>query len=552
MNTRKYLQGESSQGYKFFGAHKRKEGDYIFRILAPQAKNVYLAGDFNSWEKEPARKYSTGVFSIRNDKAKENDRYCYYIEDKDSNEVQKLDPFGAQVDPSLSYSIIADTAYKYTYKKPKLDNLNIFQVNLASYLDSYNKEIDIIKEGQKLISYVKENNFTHIELMPIVQTRLLDSLGYRPINLISLDNSLALVKEFKEFIDLCHKNKLGIIFDFDLSEFDDFYQGLRDFDGTRLYESDYDDIRYNYFSGMNFDYSKNLVKSYVLSSLEYWIKEYNIDLVKFSNLEKLIYWQGDLSRGINKNSYNFIKVLNKKIHDLRIKSIGSSNASKNIIDKELGFDYIEDKSISKLIKVFQKEPFYRNNYRKTIEDLIREDMDGKILGMTYIDSVLEACSPAMKMYGDNEKYDQYKTLISLIYTLKSNKIIFSGQEIGDLQKWEVGITKKEKLNSNEKDFAKFFKSLTSLYTKTKALSHKDSQIKILDIEGYSVFAYKRSYKNEEFLILLNLTDIDYSIDLGKTYWIILDSKKPQGKKSQYQFIEHAKLSKFSSMILKKK
>lgn len=75
MNTRKYLQGESSKGYRFFGCHKRKEGDYIFRLLAPQAKNVYIAGDFNKWKKQSARKYSTGVFSIRYDNAKpEEDR----------------------------------------------------------------------------------------------------------------------------------------------------------------------------------------------------------------------------------------------------------------------------------------------------------------------------------------------------------------------------------------------------------------------------------------------------------------------------------------------
>lgn len=552
MNTRKYLDGESSKGYKFFGAHKRKEGDYIFRLLAPEAKNVYLSGDFNNWEKDPARKYQTGVFSIRNDKAKAGARYCYYIEDKDSNLIQKLDPYADQVDPSFSYSMISDTDYKFTGKKVKTDRLNIFQVNLQAFFDTINKEVDLYQKKKKLIKYAKENNFTHLEFMPLLQAKIFESLGYRPLNLISLDNSLGSIKDLKKFLDLCHKNKLGIILDFDLSEFDDFGQGLRDFDGTRMFESNYDDIRYNYFDGMNFDLSKALSKSYLLSSLEYWIKEFNIDMVKFSNLEKLIYWQGDLSRGINKNSYDFIKTLNAKVHDLKIKSIGSSSTSNDIIGEDLDFDYVEDKSIRQVIKIYQKEPFYRNSYKKILTDLIEKDMDGRILGMTYLDSVLEGCSPTMKMFGQDNKYDQYKTLMTLIYTLKSDKMVFVGQEIGDLQKWELGKTKKEKLNSKEEDFSEYFKNLTSLYTKTKALSHKDSRLEILDIEGYSVYAYKRIYKNEEFLVLLNLTDLDYKLDLTKTYWIVLDSRQSQGKKGQYQFVEKVELPKFSSLILKKK
>ncbi|MDD7306470.1 MAG: hypothetical protein PUG67_07755 [Peptoniphilaceae bacterium] len=552
MNTREYLHGQSSEGYKFFGCHKRKEGGYIFRLLAKEATKVYIAGDFNDWKKESARKYPTGVFSIRNAKAKEGDRYCYYIEDKNSKLIQKLDPFGNQIDPSLSYSVIADTDYKFTSKKVKTDKLNIFQVNIQSYFDLYNKKTNLAFEAKELISYVKDNNFTHIELMPIVQVKLVDSLGYRPINLISLDQSLGIVKEMKEFVDLCHKNKLGLILDFDFSEFDDLKQGLKEFDGTRMYESDYDDIRYNYFSGMNFDTSKNLVKSYIMSSLEYWINEFNVDLIKFSNIEKLIYWQGDFSRGINTNSYEFVKTLNKKIHDLKSKSIASSASSKNFIDKELGFDYIEDNSLREVIKIFQKEPFFRNNYKKTISKLINKDMSGRILALNYLDSLLEGCSPAMKMYGQDYKYDQYKTFMTLLYTLKADKMIFSSDEIGDLEKRYVGKPKKVNLNSNQSEFASFFKSLTSICTKNKAFSDKNSEIIDLDIEGYSIFAYKRLYKNEEFLILLNLTDIAYSIDLRNTYMIILASDDKLYQKHKDKLMEKVKLNKFSSCILKKK
>lgn len=550
MNTRRYLEGESSKGYTFFGCHKRKEGDYIFRILAPNAKELYLSGDFNNWNKDKARKYSTGIFSIRNTNVKNGDRYCYYIEDKDSNLIKKLDPYASEIDPSLSYSVITDNKYNFKYKKVKLSNLNIFQVHLQSYLDILDENLYFKEKVKNLIIYLKDNNFNYIELFPIIKTKDIKSYGFRPINLFTIDNELSTILEFKEFVDLCHKNKIGIILNFDFSEFDDIKEGLLEFDGTKIFENDNDNLKYNYFSCINFDFSKKIVKSYILSAVEYWIKEFQIDIIKYANIEKIIYWQGDVYRGINKNGYDLIKKLNRNIHSLKSESLASTSSNFNIIDYDLDFDYIEDMSIRKIIKILQKDPFYRNSFKKTVSDIIIKENKSNILGMNYLDSVIESCSAHMKMNGEKYKLDQYKSLMTFIYTIKSNKMLFKGQEKASLEEWKIYKRKNDELDDFEKNFLVFFKKITSIYCDYKAFYHKDSIIKPLDIEGYSIYAYKRIYKNEEFVIIINFSDMDYNIKLNEQYYLIFDTNSNK-ENNNLKLIDTIKIPKFASLILRK-
>lgn len=135
MTSRKYLEGKSSKGYEFFGNHKKSDGNYIFRLLAPKGKNVYIIGDFNNWEKEKLRKYSTGVFSKTCKNVSENDGYLYLIEDKDGNLSYKLDPFSRKNDLNREVSIVYDKSFDFKYKFKDKKSVNIYQANLKSLLD---------------------------------------------------------------------------------------------------------------------------------------------------------------------------------------------------------------------------------------------------------------------------------------------------------------------------------------------------------------------------------------------------------------------------------
>lgn len=522
MDTRKYLEGKGYDGYKFFGNHKKSNNSYIFRILAPNAKNVYIIGDFNSWSEEKLRKYSTGVFSKTIKNVKEFDKYLYVIENENGKKYYKLDPYAKLIDKENENSIVYDKSYKFSYKYKNKKNLNIYQMSAKNFDE---KIFEDEKNMDKFIRYLKENNFSHINFMPIFANRLKEDFAYGSSFYFSINETYIEIEKIKLFIDLCHKNKLGIIFEIDISSFNSSEKYLNKFDGSNMYNYDYDDILYNYSGLINIDPTKNLAKSFVFSFVTYLIKEFNIDAIAIANLENLIFWQGDKSRGYNENWLGFIRNINKYINDLNKISIGFYNSIwKNDIKEDLGFDLIYDRTLAKLIKINQKNPFERANYSYIVKNIIENDYKDYILGFNYFDSLSEGASLAMKMNSNDKKYDQLKTLFLLVYTLNSNKMIFSSDEFGSLETFnfdkKINIFKQ---NESEKDFNEFYKKLSDFYIRNKNLYENESKTKILEIEGYSLYAFKRIYKNEEYLVIINLTDLEYKIDFPEKIEKVLTS-----------------------------
>lgn len=522
MDTRKYLEGKGYDGYKFFGNHKKANNSYIFRILAPNAKNVYIIGDFNSWTEEKLRKYSTGVFSKTIKNVKEFDKYLYVIENENGKKFYKLDPYAKLIDKENENSIVYDKSYKFSYKYKNKKNLNIYQMSAKNF---DGKIFEDEKNMDKFIQYLKENNFTLIDFMPIFANSFKEDFSYGSSFYFSINENYIEIEKIKLFIDLCHKNKLGIIFEIDISSFDPFVKYLNKFDGSNMYNYDYDDILYNYSGLINIDPTKNLAKSFVLSFVTYLIKEFNIDAIAIANLENLIFWQGDKSRGFNENWLGFIRNINEYINDLNKISIGFYNSIwKNDIKEDLGFNLIYDRALAKLIKINQKNPFERANYSYIVKNIIENDYKNYLLGFNYFDSLSEGASLAMKMNTNDKKYDQLKTLFLLVYTLNSNKMVFSSDEFGSLETFnfdkKINIFKQ---NESEKDFNEFYKKLSDFYIRNKNLYENESKTKILEIEGYSLYAFKRIYKNEEYLVIINLTDLEYKIDFPEKIEKVLTS-----------------------------
>ena len=360
MDTKVYLKGKSKNAYEFFGAHKKDIG-YIFRLFAPNASKVEIIGDFNDWQEQSLRKYPTGVFSLTIKNAKANDRYKYVVYDSNGNTVKKLDPFSRSILVDENCSLVSDDTYEFENNKVNKDALNIYQVHLGLLLKDKSKSIK--EHYEDLIYHAKDNNFTHISLMPITEYKNYKSMGYSSIGLFALSDRYGNINIFKEFIDKCHQENIGLILELDLGEFDPDPYYLADFDSTRLYDYDYNDIRYNYYGSMNFDLSKNASKSYLLSVVNYWIKEFNIDGICISNIENIIYWQGDKNRGVNSAGEILLREIIELIRSKKSLSIASYNG---IYDLDFDFDYIFDNSMRSLIRIFQKKPYDRNNYKSEI------------------------------------------------------------------------------------------------------------------------------------------------------------------------------------------
>lgn len=504
MDTKAYLKGKSSQGYEFFGPHKKEKG-YIFRLLATNADEVYIMGDFNDWKKDKLRKYKTGVFSITIKEAKINDRYQFIIKDKNGNLLKKIDPYVRKIDTLENCAIITDSSYKFKNKYINKGPINIYQVHLGSLLKNEDfKFIDLIR-------HAKANNFTHIQLMPLTEHVNYKTMGFTSIGLFALSKRYGEIADFKNFVDLCHKEGIGVIVDLDLGKFDSSPYYLDNFDGENPYSYDYDDIKYNYFGDINFDFAKDLTKSYILSAADYWINEYRIDGINLTNIENIIYWQGDKTRGINESAYDFIEIFIEHIRNSKVLALASFNG---IYDFDLPLDYCFDNSLRNIISIMQKAPMLRDDYKREIYKLINADNREKILGFSYIDSYLNEASLAMKMYGSSDiKYRQLMSLFTLLYTLNSSKMLFMGDESANLETFSIYQPRNlENLNEEALAFNKFSKDLTKLYLTNEALHNSKAKIELLDIEGYSIYAFKRSYKDSNLLIIVNLTDVEYKIN----------------------------------------
>lgn len=506
MNTRDYLDGKSQDGFEFFGSHNRKSKDYIFRVLAPNAKNVYIAGDFNNWEKSSLRKYQTGVFSITFNQVNEGDRYEYLIEDVEGNFYKKLDPYSKKICLEEGLTVIDNSAYKFKYKKISQKPKNIYQVHLGSlFRDKEDKK----KVYEKLVNHIKDNNFTHVQIMPVSEYKNYKQMGYSSLGLFAFSERYGSLDDFKYFIDILHKNKLGIIVELDIAEFDPDFLGLDKFDGTNLYNYDYDNIKYNYYGSINFDPGKNFVKSYLLSLVNYYVKELRIDGIYFSSAENMIYWQGDKNRGVNNSWLELIQEINDLIRQNKSYSIAGINGVYEEFD--LGFDLIFDSELRNIVEVFQRQPIERACYQTYINNLIKNGNSKKVLGFSYVDSYLNEANLAMKMFSDDKKISQLKTLFTFLMTLKSSKFIFMGDELADMRTFSIynNFDVSEIIN---KSFNQYYKDLAKIFLNTKALCEDESSIKILDVDGYSIYAYERTYKNEKYLVVVNFTDIGYEIN----------------------------------------
>lgn len=505
MNTRDYLNGKSSDGYKFFGPHKRKKNDYIFRVLAPEAKNLFLSGDFNDWKEIPLRKYSTGVFSVTVDNAKDKDRYHYIIEDKDGNTYKKLDPYARKISLEERVSVIEDSNYKLKYKSIRKKMKNIYQVHLGSLFRGVDDKKEVFKN---LVNHIKENKFTHVQIMPVNEYKNYKQMGYSSIGQFAFSERYGHIDDFKCFIDLLHKEKIGIIIELDIAEFDPDFLYLDKFDGTDLYNYDYQNIKYNYYGSINFDPSKNLTKSYLLSLVNYYLKELRVDGIFFSSVENIIYWQGDRNRGVNEEWLSLIREINQLTKANKAYSLAGFNGVYE--DFDLGYDYIYDSEFRQIVEVFQKEPIKRAYYQKYIRNLITNGNEKKILGFSYVDSTLNEANLAMKMYSDNRKIEQLKTLFTFLMTLKSSKLIFMGDELADFRTFSIynnfDINDFDDLNFNS-----YYKDLANLFVESRALNEDDSKVNLFDVDGYSIYAYERTYNNEKLLVIVNFTDIEYKI-----------------------------------------
>lgn len=524
-----YLAGHSSMGADIWGAHKDTDGKYVFRVLAPNADEVYIKGDFTSWENTKMTKNTKcGYFFIKLD-AKPGNYYKYEVVHQ-GNWVEKTDPFARAMDKEGDFaSIITDDSYDFSdedfiknrdknFDKP----LNIYEIHIGSWL-RYNDNVNFLDIVDKLVAYVKEMNYTHVEIMPITEYPYYPSWGYQSSGFFATSSRFGSPVDLKKFVDILHQNGIGVILDMVAVHFASDYFGLDHFDGTGMYESIYPDLKYSEWGSNNFDYSKGHVRSFMKSAMTYWLENFHFDGIRIDAVSYMIHYNGNKNRGVHKDNIEFIKDLNKTIHEafLNVMLIAEDSSdfpqvTGKVEDGGLGFDYKWDLGwMNDTLRYFKTDSINRIDHQANINfSMFYFYNERFILPLSHDEVVHMKGAMINKMAGSyEEKFKQLKLLYTYQMTHPGKKLNFMGNEIATFDEWN----EHESINwdilkfPTHDDIHRYVKDLNSLYLESPAFFEKDYEEegfawKVVDDNINSVFAYERKANDERYLVVLNMTN----------------------------------------------
>ena len=598
-----FHRGEYRQAYEYFGAHPTRNST-VFRIWAPSAKSVAVVGDFNDWtarEEDYCHKITNeGIWEVEIKKIKKGNLYKYQIETSWGEKILKSDPYAfySELRPQTASIINGKPKFRWSDKK-WLNNreigyakpINIYEVHLGSWKKKEDGTYYNYKEiAELLVEYMLEMNYTHIEIMPITEYPFDGSWGYQGTGYYSVTSRYGTPEDFMYFVNYFHKNNLGVILDWVPGHFCKDSHGLYRFDGSACYEYEDPSLGENEWGSANFNVSRNEVRSFLLSNLYFWIKEFHIDGIRMDAISNMLYYRDGLSE--NKRSVEFLQYLNQSLHeeypDVMLIAEDSSAwplVTKYQADGGLGFDFKWNMGwMNDTLKYMEQDPFFRKSHHgKLTFSFMYAFSENFILPLSHDEIVHGKNSILNKMPGYYEdKLAHVKNLYSYQMAHPGKKLNFMGNEFVQGLEWRYYEQLEWQLlkdNKGSQDIQKYVKALNKLYLEEEALWHDGQDgfewIEHENINENMLIFLRKTPNMEDFIIaVFNFSGKDHEkyplgvpLEDGE-YEAILDSNEKkfggsyQGRKRKYkpikkswnyreQYIE-IKIAKNSAIFLKYK
>lgn len=542
-----FLMGQTIEAYKYFGAHFVKQDGQegvVFRVYAPLAKEISVIGEFNSWDPRNHRMNKideSGVFEIFIPNVKNYQTYKYHILNALGQYVDKQDPFGyfSEVRNGSCSKLFDIDGFVWHDKKymSKRDRnfdkpMSIYEVHVGSWLGRDGDRFLSYEEvADKLIEYVIEHGYTHIEVMPITQYPFDGSWGYQATGFYSVDSRYGNPFQLMSFIDRCHKAGIGVILDYVVVHFATDGFALERFDGSTLYEYNGEN-EYSQWGSKLFDLSKDPVRSFLMSGIDYFISYFHFDGVRLDAISNVIYWHGDCSRGENTGAIEFIKRLTGKIHikhpDVMLIAEDSSayqGVTKPLEYGGLGFDYKWDLGwMNDTLKYYEKDPIYRKYHHNGITfSMAYFYSENFLLPLSHDEVVHGKGTIINKMWGDYEqKFAQLRNLYTYMWSHPGKKLNFMGNELASFDEWSedkslpwnlLSYPKHDSILRMVRDLNLIYKSEKAMYMEEYNPAH--FQWLMADNTAQSIFAFRRTYGDETLVFIFNMTPNYYEyINIG--------------------------------------
>ncbi len=561
-------QGTHYDIYKKLGAHPSVENGVkgmFFAVWAPHAVSVNVIGTFNNWDEDlhvMTKIGPIGIYTLFLPGVGENEMYKYLIRTPEGEKLYKADPFAnyAEMRPGNASKTYDITKFKWTdgawmssrngrdYNK---EPLAIYECHIGSWM----KHPDGTKEGfynyrefaDRIVEYLKEMKYTHIELMGIAEYPYDGSWGYQVTGYYAPTSRYGTPDDFMYLINMLHKNKIGVILDWVPAHFATDAHGLGRFDGQCLFEHPDPRIGEHPDWGTKiFNYGKNEVRNFLIANALFWIKEYHIDGIRVDAVASMLYldygkqdgqWVANKYGGNeNLEAVEFLKHLNsimkkrnKGVLMIAEESTAWPKITGDLEDDGLGFDLKWNMGfMNDYLDYIKTDPYFRSGRHNELTfSMIYAYSEKFMLVFSHDEVVHGKASLIGKMPG--ERADQFANMrLTYAYhmTHPGKKLIFMGQDIGEYKEFseeretEWGLLQYEehaKLNRLAADMNKLYASSPALYAKDTSRDGFE-WINCITPNACMLSYLRKADKIEETLVVVaNFANAKQSFRVGVPY-----------------------------------
>jgi 1,4-alpha-glucan branching enzyme len=548
-----FAEGKHWHAYRFLGGRCHQvEGvaGALFAVWAPSAERVSVVGDFNRWDgrRHPMRvRGNSGVWELFiPDLLAPGALYKFEIRNRESGMVLlKSDPYGQRFElrPQTASVLPDPTPYEWRdqdwlQRRQHVDwqhaPMSVYEVHLGSWQRGPEGEFLNYRElAGRLVDYVQEMGFSHIELLPITEHPYDPSWGYQTTGYYTPTARYGSPDDFRYFVDLCHQHDIGVFLDWVPAHFPKDAHGLARFDGSPLYEHE-DPRRGEHLDWFTliYNYSRNEVKNFLLSSAMYWLEEFHLDGLRVDAVASMLYldysrtdWVPNEYGGReNLEAIEFLRELNAALHAahpgllmMAEESTAWPQVSRPVHLGGLGFDIKWNMGwMNDTLSYMSHEPIHRKYHQDMLTfSMLYAFTENFLLPFSHDEVVHGKGSMLTKMPGDEwQRFANLRLLYTYMYTHPGKKLLFMGCEFGQGTEWDSART----LDWYVLDYPVHrglqaaVKDLNQLYHHSPALYHYEFEwqgfewIDCHDAEQ-SVLSFLRKNEDELLIIVVNFTPI---------------------------------------------
>ncbi len=555
-----YLIGEGSheRTYEKMGAHLVEidgQKGVHFSVWAPNARHVYVMGEFNRWhgEKHPMNSSDSGIWTLFVPGLAEYTVYKYRIVPQSGESFDKADPYGFAMEQRPRTASVVVDLDRYQWgdgdwvnrraEQQVLDRpISIYEVHLSSWRkvpdEKWGARYLTYRElADELIPYVVKMGYTHIELLPIAEHPLDASWGYQVLGFYAPTSRFGTPEDLMYFIDQCHQHNLGVILDWVPAHFPKDGSGLNYFDGSHLYaHADPRQGEHQDWGTMIFNYGRNEVRAFLISNALFWLDKYHFDGLRVDAVASMLYLDYSREAGQwlpnqyggreNLEAISFLRKMNEVVHGVfpGVLTIAEESTDWPMVSRPtytggLGFSLKWNMGwMHDTLQYMSKEPIHRKYHQNDMTfSLLYAFNENFILPLSHDEVVHGKGSLLTKMSGDEwQKFANLRAYYGFMWGHPGKKLLFMGSEFAQWQEWNFSASLEWAALEppNHQGMQRFVQDLNQLYQNEPALYENDFEesgfewIDASDTDNSVLSFIRKAKSSDEFLVIVtNFTPV---------------------------------------------